>query len=169
MHTSSGFLHWHWFSLQQLLLFFFFFWYNSHLTKEIGAKIISSLGVMHSTSNPSPTLWLSRTLNILSGNVRCWSKFAVKGSVCSKGLLLCNDLKSLLTCTSYQTMPCTTSQNGWCWRRPLEVTWSKPFPPARPPRTGCPGSCPGGFWRSPRKKKYLYHPNLNMKCIELLS
>lgn len=34
--------------------------------------------------------------------------------------------------------------------RTLEVTWSNPLSPAGPPTASCPGSCPDGFWLSPR-------------------
>lgn len=59
-HTSSGFQCRHGFSLQQLFLVF---WYNSLLTNKIGAKIISTLRVIHSTSNSIQ----------LSGSLHCWT------------------------------------------------------------------------------------------------
>lgn len=39
----------------------------------------------------------------------------------------------------------TEPQNGYGWKRPLEITWSNPSAQAGAPRAGCPGPRPGGF------------------------
>lgn len=42
-------------------------------------------------------------------------------------------------------------QNGWGWKGPLEATWGNPFAQG-PHRPGGPGTCPDGFWISPKRE-----------------
>jgi len=44
------------------------------------------------------------------------------------------------------------TQTDWDWKGPLEAIWSNSPAQARPARAGGPGSCPDGFWISPRRK-----------------